>query len=367
MRFFPEEGYKRVFAALIYAFVGILLLILVFRYLLPALLPFCIAFFLAALLAKPTEALAARTKIPRKLLSPVLAVLPASGILAGSVFLVWKLIEEIGAFARAVVSGENPLLENLQNMLAYLSSLIEKLPFASTEHSDSLRGTVTDAFFELFKNFAASLGTNLPSLAAKLAAAIPNILLFCVVTVLASVYFCAEYDRIRTFFEKNLHGKAKTIFEKLRHAAGTTLLRVLRSYAVLFLFTFAELLLGFVILREPYALLLAFLTALVDSLPVFGTGAVLLPMAIYRFFTGDIRAAIGFCILYGIVTILRQILEPKILGDGIGMHPLLMLMSMYAGFKLFGVLGMILLPIGAIILKNMMASLRQNGEVAHDS
>jgi sporulation integral membrane protein YtvI len=146
--------------------------------------------------------------------------------------------------------------------------------------------------------------------------------------------------------------------EKLRAAAGTTLKKVFRSYAILFLFTFSELLLGFVLLGEAYAFLLALVTALVDSLPVFGTGTVLLPLALYRFFTGDSHTATGFLILYAAVTVIRQILEPKILGKGVGMHPLLMLISMYAGLKLFGIFGMIVIPILAMIAKSIIPLLR---------
>ncbi len=359
MRFFPEEGYKRIFVILLYAMLGGVLLYGIFRYLFPAFLPFLIAFPAAVLLRRPTLALSKHTKMPRKIIAALLAVLFVSAFLFGIGFAVWKLVDEIGDFARAVMSGENALLENLQALFLRIGDFASRLPFSGGDDAEKLRDTAMETVLDMAKNAAASLGTKLPELAGRFASAIPQTLIFFVVTVLSAVYFCADYDKITAFFHTHMQGKALVFCQKIRSAAGKTLAKVLKSYAVLFLLTFAELLLGFVILRESYAFLLALLTALVDSLPIFGTGTILLPLALYRFFTGDMRAAIGFCILYAVVTIIRQILEPKILGAGVGIHPLLMLISMYAGLKLFGILGMIFLPIGVIIAKNILFSFRK--------
>ncbi len=360
MRFFPEEGYRRVFVILLYALIGGLLLYAVFRYLFPAFLPFIIAFFAAILLRRPTAYVAGRTHLPRKLIAALFALLFVSALLFGLGFAVWKLIGEIAGFARAVVSGEHALLENLKNALLRIADFLAKLPFFRGEQAENLRGAVTETLLDMTKNAVAELGTKLPEIAGKLASAIPQSLVFCVVTVLSAVYFCADYDKIIAFFRRHLRGKAWETVEKIRSVAEKTLIKVLRSYAVLFLLTFAELFLGFVLLKEPYAFLLALVTALVDSLPIFGTGIILLPMALYRFLIGDIRAAIGIGILYAAVTVIRQIAEPKILGDGIGMHPLLMLISMYTGFRLFGLLGMIFLPPLSMLTKNLISTFSQN-------
>jgi sporulation integral membrane protein YtvI len=358
MRFFPEEGYKRVLVLFLYGAIGSVLLYGILRYLFPALLPFLIAFPAAVLLRRPTLKISRHTKIPRKVIAALLAILFVSLLLCGIGFLIWKLVNEIGDFTRAVLGGENALLENLEIILSRIGDFSARLPFSGGEDGEALRGAVTETVLGMAKNAVSSLGTKLPEMAGKLASAVPQALIFFVVTVLSAVYFCADYDRITAFFHRYLRGKAWDMTEKLRAAAGTTLKKVFRSYAILFLFTFSELLLGFVLLGEAYAFLLALITALVDSLPVFGTGSVLLPLALYRFFTGDSRTATGFLILYAAVTVIRQILEPKILGEGVGMHPLLMLISMYAGLKLFGIFGMILIPILAMIAKNIIPLFR---------
>lgn len=360
MRFFPEEGYKRIFVIFIYILLSIVLLYGIFRYLFPAFLPFLIAFPAAVLLRRPTLALSKHTKMPRKLIAVLLAVLFVSAFLFGIGFAVWMLIVEIGDFTRAVMSGENALLENLQALFSRIGTIASRLPFSGGEDAEKLRDTVLETVLDMAKSIVGGLATKLTDFAGRFASAIPQTIIFFVVTVLSAVYVCADYDKITAFFHAHIQGKALVFCQKVRAAVGKTLAKVLKSYAVLFLLTFAELLFGFVILREPYAFLLALLTALVDSLPIFGTGAILLPMALYRFFTGDIRTAIGFCILYAVVTVVRQIAEPKILGAGVGIHPLLMLISLYVGLKLFGVLGMILMPIITMIVKNIVEAFKKH-------
>ncbi len=364
MHFFPEEGYQRILVLFLYLLLGTLSLMLFFRYLFPALLPFLLAFLVASLLARPARALSLHTRLPRRLAASLLAVLSASALLGGTGLLIWKLLSELGDFLRAVVAGENPLLDNLQGLFVYIEDLAARLPFSGGENGEALRDMITDALLELAKNIITELGTRLPVWAANFAGALPSALVFGVVTILSSVYFCADHDRILAFFREILPKKVQEKCENIRLAAGKTLGGVLRSYALLFLFTFAELLLGFVLLREPYAFLLAILTALVDSLPIFGTGTILIPLAVYRFFVGDTRTAVGFCVLYLAVTIVRQIIEPKLLGAGAGLHPLLMLMALYAGLRLFGILGMILMPIAVILFKNILLSLKKQNEGA---
>ncbi len=356
MHFFSEKSLRRLLLFFLAATLGGALLYLFFRFLFPVLLPFFIAYGVSLFLQKPAKALAARTKLPRRLIASLLALLAASLLLAAVGSLLWRLFSEIGNFAGAVLSGENPLLEDLHQMLLYGEHLLSELPFSGGDRGEALRDMATDTVLNMVQSMASELGTKIPQLAARLAAAVPKILLFAVVTILSSVYFCADAEKISAFFAGLFQGKLREISKKLRTAAGDTLWKILRSYALLFLFTFACLLLGFVLLREPYAFLLALLTALVDSLPVFGTGIILFPMALYRLFLGNPSAAIGLCILYGVVTVLRQILEPRILGAGVGLPPLAMLLSMYAGLQLFGIVGMLLVPVAVMIGKNMLAA-----------
>ena len=107
-------------------------------------------------------------------------------------------------------------------------------------------------------------------------------------------------------------------------------------------------------------MLLALFTAIVDAVPILGTGAVLIPMSVFNFIMGQSSLGWGILILYGIAILTRQLCEPKIIGQKLGIHPLLTLFSLFAGLKLFGIIGLILGPVAAILVKNLISQKREN-------
>ena len=129
--------------------------------------------------------------------------------------------------------------------------------------------------------------------------------------------------------------------------------RYVRSQLLLMLITFAELCVAFTLLGIDYGLLLSAATAVIDALPVFGVGTVLLPWAAYSFLMGNFSLGVGLVITYGAATVLRSCLQAKLLGDQLGLHPLVSLVSIYVGYRAMGVGGMILLPIAATVLKKL--------------
>ena len=108
---------------------------------------------------------------------------------------------------------------------------------------------------------------------------------------------------------------------------------------------------GFLILRIHFAFLLALLIAFLDFLPFFGTGTALIPWAVYKFLMGDYKMVVGLLVLYGVTQLVRQLIQPKLVGDSMGLNPLVTLVLLYAGYKLGGVLAMILaVPVGLIAI-----------------
>ena len=128
----------------------------------------------------------------------------------------------------------------------------------------------------------------------------------------------------------------------------------LRAYLLLFLLTFSEVLIGLLILRQHYAFLIALLVAVVDILPVLGAGTVLIPWAIALLLFRQYSLGFGLLILYGVITIVRQIVEPYALGSRLGLHPLLSLLSMFTGFQVFGIPGMLLGPGVAMLIREYL-------------
>jgi predicted PurR-regulated permease PerM len=132
--------------------------------------------------------------------------------------------------------------------------------------------------------------------------------------------------------------------------------KYIKAYGILLLLTFALLLIGFWILGVEYAFLLAFLIALADLLPVIGVGTILIPWGIIMLIQKEFYLGFGLLILFLAISLIRQVAEPKVLGKSLGLHPLLALFATYVGFTLFGLLGMILAPIVALLGKRLLSS-----------
>jgi len=359
MRFLPEEPYRRTVYIVFYSLLGIFTVYVAAKYVFPVLLPFVIAFAAATLLRRPAAAVSKKTKIPQRIVSVVLVILFLTAGLGLLFVAVTEVAEQLGALARSIVAGENTILSNMTALLDRLGTLVTGLPFFSGENADALRESIAAAFSDMMKNAVFSFAAKIPGYAGRLVSAIPQALIFSIVTVFSAVYFCADYEKILSFIKSHLSGWPRAALREMYGQTGRTLAKYFKSYVIIFIFTFAELLVGFVILRQKYAFLLALITALVDILPVLGTGTVLIPWAIYLFASGDLRTAVGLLILYAVISVLRQVLEPKIVGAGIGMHPLLALVSMYVGLRLFGFFGMLLVPLVAVIVKNTIAAFRK--------
>ena len=354
-----EKGWARIL------FFGLLFFLGAFffcRYLFLAVLPFLFAFAAAGLLHKPAAKLSKILRLPYKVTAVGLSVLSVSLFLFLFGFLIWQTALEIGDFARATLNGENGFSAELSAFMSRVNERISRFPLFSGENASEMRESVMGTLSEMAKNALVSAASRFPAFAAKLVSMVPQTFIFFAVTVLSAVYFCVDYEKITAFVKQMLSDARFLFLQRMLSVVGKTAAAFAKSYLLLFVFTFAELFLGFVLLGESYAFLLALVTALVDSLPIFGTGTVLVPFALFRFMTGDTRGGIGLCVLYLAVTVIRQVLEPRILGAGMGIHPLPMLMAMYLGFHLFGIFGMLIAPFCAAIVKNLLTL----GRKAHE-
>lgn len=352
--------HKRIAWAVFY---GILLLLIGYffiKHLLSVVLPFLIAFITALSLRRPSLRFSGGKLRRVKLIRVLMVVLLLSTLLLTVSAALFALIRQMGDFLSDLATEESAILTDLGQMLDRLSLFLSDLPFFRNENVESMRENLLSILSEFMKNTVMDLAAKLPEWIAALVSAVPKILLFFAVTVISAIYFCLDIEKILAFFKAHLGAKAKhvvrLIFGECAAAAGN----YLRSYVILFLFTFSELFIGFVLLRERFAFLLALLTAAIDVLPILGTGTVLVPFALWLLLTGDFSRAIGLLVLYAVIVLSRQILEPKIMGAGMGLHPLIMLGATYAGLKIFGFWGMILLPPLAVAGKNSASALLRN-------
>ena len=320
------------------------------RFLLPPLVPFLAAFALAAALEGSVKALV-RRGLPRRVAAAGLTLLTLSLLCALPVLMVGQLASLSAALAREAPRLALAAAERLGALEMYLSRFAESLPEGLSGAFHSALRSAEDTLRAL----PGTLSARLLALCARMAQNGPGIFLFAVTFFLGTYFLSASFPAVLSFLRAQLP-------ERLRCRAGELLGDVranfggwLRAQLILSAMTFVELLVLFALLGIRGALPLAAVTALIDALPVFGTGIVLLPWAGIELLFGRVGRALGLLCGWALGALGRNLLQAKLLGDQIGIHPLLSLFSLYVGWHVWGVGGMIVFPL-------LAASLQQLGE-----
>lgn len=353
MGFLPKEKWAKVLvisAFVILAGTGIYIF---FGKILSLFLPFIIAFLIGRLLQNPINRLRSRLKWP----VPCLGFILTTVVIFFLGFVFFLLANQLIAEAQRLF---DKLSENSEVILSSVSSFLDeagkKLPFIyDYMDRDVIYGTVT----EVIKNIITALTSQLAGILTAFVKGIPDIGLFFVVLVIASFYFSMDYKRISTSIASMLPKRMKSRVADAVDRLKTTCIGYIKAYSVILLITFAELFVGFLILKVNYATTLAMIIALLDMLPVIGTGTVLVPAGIINLLMNNYGLGIGILILFGIISIVREVIEPKIVGSSIGMHPLLTLVAMYVGYKLFGLWGILLLPPAVIPMRSFISAMQK--------
>ena len=187
--------------------------------------------------------------------------------------------------------------------------------------------------------------------AGRFAKGIPSALIATIVTFISAYFFIAEREDVIVWAKRiapnALVSRMTMVVDNFKYAVGGYFKAQFKIMIVVYVLLAA----GFLILRIHFAFLLALLIAFLDFLPFFGTGTALIPWSVYKFLMGDYRMVVGLLVLYGVTQLVRQLIQPKLVGDSIGLNPLVTLVLLYAGYKLGGVLAMILaVPVGMIAI-----------------
>ena len=328
------------------------------RALFPLLLPFLIAWAVSLLIRPMATRLSRRTHLPQKACSVLLLVLLVGGVCFLIFVTVNRLLAELGHLLDRLLMDGGATEQMLDRTVAFLQSVCERFGIGRIWGEDPMGEGTRARLYEWISSLAdrlfTSLASEIPHLVRALLAALPSVLLVSVVTAISGVYFCIDGERIMGSLTAYLPMGIRRRISGWKAGLRRMSWRYLRAYLFLTLLTFSELFLGFSILGIDYSFLLALLVALVDLLPVLGVGTVLLPWAAVLCLQRDFYHGVGLLILYAACLLLRQILEPRLVGRSLGLHPLLTLFASYAGWRLFGVGGMILAPIVAMLCKNLL-------------
>jgi len=339
---------------------------LFFEYALSALMPFILAYLVAALITPFVRKITEKTKIPGKLSSAVILIAVFSGVLALLYASISRLILELGALLRRL--SENPEIvgDTFKGIIDRLTGNGSHFSFLQKIfESDALSGLGIDidkVLRDALGSMVSSLTASLPSAAVSLIRNIPSAMLFVIVFLIAAFYFAADGVSIGRGLSSFLPDKWRERLPMLAEKVKKTLVGYVKAYFLIMLLTFCEMLIGLSILGVEYAFIMAIVIAVVDILPILGAGTVLVPWALFSFLTSNTPLGVGLLVLYAVTLVIRQFAEPKIVGGAIGIHPLATLASVYLGLRFLGFAGIFVGPMIALLLREIFSKQREDDD-----
>ena len=210
--------------------------------------------------------------------------------------------------------------------------------------------SLLDSLLDSLKGLIASLSGAAVNLVSKMVTGVPNLILSLLAMIFSTVFVVADYERISDFSKANIPVPIQKILQNVRTYLTDTLFVVIRSYAIIMILTFTELSILFYLFGIEHPVGKAALIAVLDIMPILGTGGIMIPWAITSLVLGYTGLGLQLFLIYAIVTIVRNYVEPKIVGAQLGIHPIISLVSMFIGLRLFGFWGLFGLPVGISFL-----------------
>lgn len=363
----PKVAKRRDFLIdLVYVMAILGLVYVFFKYCFGIAAPFLLSFFFAVILQRPLRWLDKKTKNKMHTFWSIVLVLLCVAIILGPVIsIIAALFREIGNF----ISFLGEQLNDLPTFLVTLQNeILKAIKFLPDSIYTSVSENITQFFGNLINDFDVSkLGINMSSITSGLSNGIsgvysvvkniPSILIGVVIGIIAWILFTKDYKKVVKFIKLQLPDKHKNLLSETKKIFSSTILKMCRAYGLIMFITFCENFLGLTILNligvmnNSYVFVIAIGIAVFDILPVAGSGGILIPWALIALVTGNVGQCVGLLILYAVITVIRQYIEPKIVGDSLGVNPLVTLAGLYFGLKLFGFMGMFIVPICVMTLK----------------
>ncbi|HHW56201.1 MAG TPA: sporulation integral membrane protein YtvI [Clostridia bacterium] len=309
----------------------------------PFLMPFVLALLLAIIIDPGVNFLEKKLKIPRSLASFILLLMLIGVIGSLIAILINQLIYELSSFAEISTNYANVINETISNLVDKIRTYYITLPSNITSFIESNMQSILNYISLLVKN----LTTWLLNFTTKL----PNFFFETLITLVATFFISKDKQLILDFIKRQIPSHWTQHAKNIQVDFLKTFFRYLRAMAIIMFITFLQLSLGFAMIGFDYPFLLGLLVTALDALPILGLGAVMIPWAIYNIIMKNYMVGIYLLILYTLVVVVRQIIEPKIVGESIGLHPLVVLLSIFIGAKLFGTLGLVIGPIFVVVFK----------------
>jgi len=311
-------------------------------------MPFVIGWLIAMVANPLVKVLEHHLKLVRKHSSAVVVIVVLAGIIGSFYFLASRIIIEIRSLAADMPEIYEAVKLEMVNALDSLNRMVVRMPKGVQDWFNRINENIGGVISSVMQRIAFPTVT----VAGNVAKGIPAALVNSVVVILSSYFFIVEENQIRVFIRRLLPKKIDAyvvLFRRdIKNLIGGYFLAQFRIMFVVAV----VLTVGFLILGVRYGILLAVLIAILDFLPLFGTGTALFPWAVVKLLSGEAAFAAGLVLLYVLTQVVRQIIQPKIVGDSMGLPPLLTLFFLYVGFKIRGLSGMILaVPAGMVGVK----------------
>ena len=310
-------------------------------------MPFVIGWILSVIAGPLVTFLEKKLKIMKRLGSAITIILVLA-LCIGLIYLIISQIwEEISVLIRNFPSMYHDLGRGLSQIGTQGNALFERFP----EQIQNSWATLMNNLDDTASSLIGRIGEPTIEVAGNVAKRIPSVLIGTIVAFVSAYFFIADKENlgewVKKVVPKSITSRLLLVGENLKYAMGGYFKAQFKIMGVVF----AILLVGFTLMQIRFSILLAIAIAFLDFLPFFGTGTALIPWAIYKFLVGDYKMVAALVILYGVTQLVRQLIQPKLVGDSMGLNPLYTLFLLYLGYRVGSVLGMIFaVPIGLILL-----------------
>lgn len=339
--------YWKVIVSLAFSLIGTILFVVAGVKLLWFFMPFVIGWFIA-FIANPLVCwLEKRLKIVKKLGSAIIIIAVLAGVVSVLYFGISKLADEVGSLITNFPQIYSELETGLREIGESFRGVFELLPEGIQTSWNAIVANLDNSMGKIIS------GISEPTVAAagNLAKSIPSVLVSTIVTIVAAYFFIAQREEVILWFKKitpePIQKRMSMVFDNMKYAVGGYFKAQFKIMVVVGVILF----IGFKIMHVNYSVILAILIAFLDFLPVFGTGTAIWPWAVYKVLSGDYKMTIMLLVLYGVTQLVRQVIQPKLVGDGLGMQPLVALVLLFVGYKVGSIVGMIFaVPLGMIVM-----------------
>lgn len=329
--------------------VGVIYYVLV-RYVLYALMPFTIALLVTIILKRPVDHTARLLHIPRKGVAFLLVVLFYGLIAALLTHAVIQLIVAlVGWFGSLTTIYAENIEPALLRVMDWYENLVASIDPAHAAQAESIGNNILGSL----ASWVASLSRSLVGYAQRLALGTPKFFISLIFCIVSTVFLSMDYPNITYFFLGQFPEKSQQTILEAKNYLLKTIGGMLKSYGLIMFITFCELNIGLRIIGVEDATVLSLIIAIFDILPALGTGGIMIPWVVIELVQGNVMLGVKLLLLYAFITVVRNILEPKIVGESIGLHPVLLLISIYVGGTILGPMGIIIMPFTLIVIKKL--------------